>query len=65
MLIVNNGSFRAALSNSLVVTSEVRGTLFRDYNSTGYYVDPASTSVLNQLQVNGLTVDGYKLADTA
>ena len=54
LLIINNGSFRAALSNSLVVTSEVKGTLFRDYNNTGYYVDPASTSILNFARINNL-----------
>jgi hypothetical protein len=53
LLIINNGGFKAALSNSLVVISEVRGTLFRDYNSTGYYVDPASTSRLDRINVNG------------
>jgi len=55
LLIINNGQFRAAISSRAVFTEEVRGTLFRDYNNSGYYVDPASTSVLNNLNVNGTT----------
>jgi hypothetical protein len=41
LLIINNGTFRAAISSRAVFSNEVRGTLFRDYNNTGYYVDPA------------------------
>ena len=47
ILVIDAGGFRAALSNSLVVTSEVRGSLFRDYNSTSYYMDPQGTSRIN------------------
>jgi hypothetical protein len=53
LLIINNGSFRAAISSRAVFSNEVRGTLFRDYNSTGYYVDPASQSVMNTLTLSG------------
>jgi hypothetical protein len=42
LLIINNGSFRAALSSRAVFSSDVRGTLFYDYNNTGYYLDPTS-----------------------
>ena len=43
LLIINNGSFRAAISSRAVFSSDVRGTLFYDYNNTGYYVDPSSS----------------------
>jgi hypothetical protein len=52
MLIINNGSFRAAISSRAVFSQDVRGTLFYDYNNTGYYVDPASTSRLNYLRLS-------------
>ena len=44
LLIINNGSFAAAMSTSVVASSYVKGTQFYDYNNTGYYVDPASAS---------------------
>ena len=47
LLIINNGSFRAAISSRAVFSSDVRGTLFYDYNNTGYYLDPAGASNLN------------------
>ena len=53
LLIINNGSFRAAISSRAVFSSDVRGTLFYDYNNTGYYVDPASTSNLNVVNTAG------------
>ncbi len=46
LLIINNGTFRAAISSRIVASEEVRGTLFRDYNDTGYYVDPNSGTSL-------------------
>ena len=52
LLIINNGQFRAAISSRAVFTNEVRGTLFRDYNNSGYYADPASTSVFNIINAN-------------
>ena len=49
LLIINNGTFRAAISSRIVASEEVRGTLFRDYNDSGRYVDPGSTSFINGL----------------
>jgi hypothetical protein len=46
LLIINNGSFRAAISSRAVFSADVRGTLFYDYNDTGYYCDPNSESNL-------------------
>ena len=53
LLLINNGSFRAAISSRAVFSADVRGTLFYDYNNTGYYVDPNSTSNLNILTTAG------------
>ena len=43
MLIINNGTFRAAISSRAVFSNDCRATLFYDYNNTGYYTDPSST----------------------
>ncbi len=56
LLIINNGSFRAAISSRAVFSADVRGTMFYDYNDTSYYTDPASTSVLNAAQIASLGV---------
>ena len=38
---------------------QLRSPIFYDSNNTAYYVDPASTSVLNGLTVGGNTVSGF------
>jgi hypothetical protein len=53
ILIINNGGFRAAISSRAVFSSDVRGTLFYDYNDTGYYCDPNSSSYLHTLLLSG------------
>ena len=53
LLIINNGSFRAAISSRAVFSSDVRGTQFYDYNNTGYYVNPAGQSHMNTLTLAG------------
>ena len=61
MLILENGSFRGAWGGGrLVTTSDIRGTLFYDYNNTGFYTDPASTSRMNLISVSnvGVTTGG-------
>ena len=46
LLILQNGSFMAALSNNGTFSADVRGTIFYDFSNSGYYVDPnASTSI--------------------
>jgi hypothetical protein len=50
LLIINNGTFRAALSSRAVFSADVRGTLFYDYNDTSYYCDPNSTSFLYRIR---------------
>jgi hypothetical protein len=56
MLIINNGLYRAAISNSIRCVTDMRTPIFYDSNNTGYYLDPASTSNLNTVtaaQFNG------------
>ena len=55
LLLINNGTFRAAISSRAVFSADVRGTLFYDYNDTGFYVDPNSTSNLSGLTSNTYT----------
>jgi hypothetical protein len=52
LLIINNGSFRAAISSRAVFSADVRGTLFYDYNNTGYYCDPNGTSRLGNTETD-------------
>jgi hypothetical protein len=51
-LITENGSFLAALSGSIRCRDDMRAQIFYDSNNTAYYTDPASTSVLNSIDVN-------------
>ena len=52
LLILENGVFKGAWGGgSLRTPGDVRGTLFYDWDNTGYYVDPASTSNLAGLTV--------------
>ena len=44
MLIINNGGFRAAISSRAVFSADVRTPIYYDWNDTGYYLDPNSTS---------------------
>jgi hypothetical protein len=51
--ILNNGVWQA--------NSSMRAPIFYDSNNTGYYTDPASTSILNSLTING-TLNAYSNA---
>ena len=45
MLLLENGVFKGAWGGGRFVTpSDIRGTLFYDYDDTGYYIDPNSAS---------------------
>ena len=59
LLLLINGSFKAAISSRAVFSSDVRGTLFYDYNDTGLYVDPNSLSSLRTLQLQGTANTTY------
>ncbi len=54
MLILENGGFYGAWGGGRLVTvADIRGTIFYDYNNTGFYVDPASTTYLQTLILSG------------
>ena len=61
LLIINNGSFQAAISSRAVFSADVRGTQFYDYNDTSYYVDPASTSISGKFRQTVIVGDGSQL----
>ena len=45
MLILENGAFKGAWGGGRLVTpADIRGTLYYDYDNTGYYLDPGGTS---------------------
>jgi hypothetical protein len=52
-------------SGSAVATGDMRAPIFYDSNNTGFYVDPASTSNLNVLNVATLNISGTIPASTA
>ena len=54
LLVIRNGDFRSAISDSGVFSNYVKGQEFYDYDNSGYYLDPAGTSVLNA--INAQTV---------
>ena len=49
LLLLQNGSFMAALSTNGTFSADVRGTIFYDYNNTAYYVDPNGTSSVSSI----------------
>lgn len=57
-LITENGAFLAALSGSIRCRDDMRAPIFYDSNNTGYYCDPASTSNLNSVSMQGGNVYG-------
>jgi hypothetical protein len=65
LLILENGVFKGAWGGgSLRTPGDVRGTLFYDWDNTGYYCDPASTSNLNAITAAGnITAAQYYTAN--
>ena len=57
MLIINNGSFRAAISSRAVFSESVRSPYFTDWTNSGYYLDPDSTSN-SALRIRGGALHG-------
>lgn len=53
-LILENGSFLAALSGSIRCRDDMRAPIFYDSNDTGYYCDPRSASRLSGLRLDGV-----------
>jgi len=63
--VASNGTARHFLDSDTGTgysTGSYRAPLFYDYNNTGYYVDPASTSILNVLNCYG-NVTAYYSSD--
>jgi len=61
--VVTGGSENLEVNNSYVLANDqLRTPLIYDSNNTGYYVNPASTTKLNDLEVNSLTVGGSPVA---
>ena len=53
MLLLENGVFKGAWGGgSLRTPSDIRGTIFYDYDNTGYYVDAASSTQLATVYAN-------------
>ena len=57
MLIINNGSFRAAMSSRAVFSSDIRTPIYYDWNDTGYRLDPNSTAN-DALRIRGGALHG-------
>ena len=51
-------------SGRVVASSDMRATLFYDYDDTGYYTDPNSTSYINILGAAGRIYTGYDSGQT-
>ena len=51
LLVMENGTFLAAVSGSIRSRDDMRAPIFYDSNNTGYYVDPSATSNLLGLTV--------------
>jgi hypothetical protein len=53
--VIGGGQLEEVLSNaaSTISTGDMRATIFYDYNDTSYYLDPATTSNLQNVQVFG------------
>ena len=59
-LVMENGTFLAAISGSIRCRDDMRAPIFYDSNDTNYYVDPASTSRVNTISfVSGSTFGPY------
>lgn len=47
LLVMENGTFLAAVSGSIRARDDMRAPIFYDSNNTGYYTDPNGTSEMN------------------
>lgn len=52
LLALENGTWLASLTGSTRARDDMRAPIFYDNNNTGYYVNPASTSNFNSLDLN-------------
>ena len=50
----------------MYASGEMRGSIFKDINNLGYYIDPASTSNLNALSLhNTLNMNNHKISNVS
>jgi len=59
LLVLINGGFGSSMSYNVVASSDVRGTIFYDYNNTGYYVDPNDFSRMGRIDPNEIYNYGW------
>ena len=52
MVWCSNGTGKSAMGDNIWTSGNVKAPLYYDSNNTGYYINPASTSNLNALNVN-------------
>ena len=73
LLLMMAGTTRTAIGQgiwtggTITTTTDVKAPLFYDSNNTGYYVDPASTSLMNKIKMgnpSGIPQSGAKIAMT-
>jgi hypothetical protein len=51
LLLLQYGTFRTAIGGGrIVTTSDIRGTVFYDYDDTGYYTDPNTTGTAGRFR---------------
>ena len=63
MLIINNGLYRAAISNSIRCVTDMRTPIYYDSANTAYYGDFASNSNINTLTSAGTVLIGGVFAN--
>lgn len=59
LLVLENGTFLAAISGSIRSRDDMRAPIFYDSQNTAYYLDPASGSNLNDVTANQFYANGW------
>jgi len=54
LMLIQNGAFQASFDPSMRAIGDMRAPIFYDYNDTGYYTNPNSTSVLYNMELINL-----------
>jgi|GEM_PF-2984768 len=65
LLVMENGTFLAAISGSIRARDDMRAPLFYDSNNTNYFVNPDGNSVINTISANTFTGNLVGNASTA
>jgi len=64
LLVMENGTFLAAISGSIRSRDDMQSPIFYDRNDTSYYMDPNGTSRLNNVTVTGSITGNISNSDT-